>query len=549
VAKSTKKKRSREARVPLAVFARCRVCWLATLTVFLSILAVGAVLVYPSYLQRQNQLYDELRREAGVAMSAAISGVTGIAPGGIEALSERLIAASLIVGVSVYTAEDTFVVAVGEHPQSTLDGLKRRDAQEARVEDGFRYEIYMPPLRPANPYQWILKIDSESVVFEMREFLQQIGLLVLFVSAVVCGVVMVVTAIMVFKPLLRIRYRLRLAMADPEHADRYVQNSDVANEIGDVDNTLDELLYQVSHTYQEDLAVSMRMVRRWVIGVVAYDPDGQIAFCNERALQTFACDDAAELAAADFPKVALSRDGAALAQDEFLRPGREVQWGYLQTPHGTRACVFGAGHIKREDGGVSRRFLTFLELDDYQAKIVRLDADSEGLRGEAAQLRQTLNQCLNLLQILQKPAPDANAFRPAALQQVAANWIGRQSGPRRSALRHDVLPFVQGEPGEVDMLVGSAVDAVLAASGDPSGAVFIRAEESADGTVRIDLAYQDGNGQGGMASRSSGLDTERTLAMAILARLLARQGGRLVDSRLQPADARLVFTLPAGEGG
>ncbi|MCP5368484.1 MAG: hypothetical protein H6906_13325 [Hyphomicrobiales bacterium] len=581
MAKSDNAKRRGEGRVPMSAYFGCRVCWLGALVVFLGILAIEAVLLYPSYIQRQGQLLAALRQESVVAVNAGLGGAGPPAADRLEPLAKHLIAVSSIVGVSVFTADDTFVMAVGEHPRSTLDGLKRRGAQAYLSDDGRRYEVFLAPAPPDNPYQWLLTLDSTDVDLTLRRFLQRLGLFVLIISAAVCAVVMVLTSVMLFKPMLRIRRRLRLAMADPQNADRYVQNSDVGNEIGDVDNTLDELLYQVSRSYQEDLAVSMTMVQYSPVAVVAYDGDGAIVFCNAMALKTFGCDDAEAMAAAGYPRLAVDRDGPDLDLPGGLAPGRRVSWGYLRTPAGPRACVFGAGNVVGEDGRETRRFLNFLELEDLHGRLAAAEGEAGALRGEVAQLRQTLNQCLTLLDLLQRPPLAADGFRPVPVQRPVADWIARRgsqtagldggaAGAARRAVRHDVLPFVLGDPDEVALLVGGVLDALLPAAGDPRAVVTIRAEAADDGaTARLVLdrtleeergAHADALADSRADSRAGALaaaaaraapaaETSRTLALAIVARLLPRLNGRLLESRFSDTGGRVVFTLPAAHRG
>jgi PAS domain S-box-containing protein len=231
----------------------CRLCLHVTLIVFLSILAIEAIILIPSYLARQHELMAELEASGLAAMRAALNGAEP------ETLQEtRLDNGDLsefwpVVGFSVFDDSGRFLVRFGDAPPVP--------AYDSAWDDGSGYDIRSRGYRSAfwyskdlrAPYMVVARLDAREVYADLRRYVWRIAGLTLLIAVFVSGTTILVLIRSVFRPMLKIRDHLSGAASDPKHADQFTINETLSDELGDIARALDTLLIHLAQRYRSDI--------------------------------------------------------------------------------------------------------------------------------------------------------------------------------------------------------------------------------------------------------------------------------------------------------
>lgn len=236
----------------------CRLCLHVTLIVFISILAIEAIILIPSYLGRQHELMTDLEASGLAAMRAALNGTDP------ETLQDtRLDNGDLsefwpVVGFSVFDDSGRFLVRFGNSPPVP--------AYDSAWDDGSGYDVQSRGYRSAfwysedlrAPYMVVARLDAREVHADLRGYVLRIAGLTLLIAVFVSGTTVLVLIRSVFRPMLKIRDHLSAAASDPKHADRFTINETLSDELGDMARALDTLLIHLAQRYRSDIHESER---------------------------------------------------------------------------------------------------------------------------------------------------------------------------------------------------------------------------------------------------------------------------------------------------
>lgn len=240
---------------------QCRLCWRVALTVFLSILAIEAAILIPSYKNYERDLLARLS-DTGLA---AISG--GFRTNANASHRDLLIAARLILdeyrirGAAIYDMDGKPIGTVGEAPDltppMTLDG----GPATLRSKDETRYDVHWLPRETGLPFAVVGRLEASWIQPELIAFTWRIAGLVLLISVFVTGVTMVILDRQVLRPMLNLGSAMSAAESDPANADQYTLGQKRSDELGDIVESLNALLRRLSQARKDDLRESEQRFR------------------------------------------------------------------------------------------------------------------------------------------------------------------------------------------------------------------------------------------------------------------------------------------------
>ncbi len=185
--------------------------------VFLSIIAIEAVIFVPSYYRRQEDLLRGLEERSGellLALKATAMGVgatTGSDPALLEALT-ILSTSDIIKGVALYRADGSLINALGNPPTaSPLVVEGHRETLRQLSNSGTYYDVIWPSQWFEGKYILAVRHNATAIRQELRQYALNIVGLVIIISAFVTFVTILVLERVLIVPILAMRDDLRRA--------------------------------------------------------------------------------------------------------------------------------------------------------------------------------------------------------------------------------------------------------------------------------------------------------------------------------------------------
>ncbi|MBL8639591.1 MAG: EAL domain-containing protein [Alphaproteobacteria bacterium] len=222
-----------------------KLSWKIVAAVFLTILAVQAcvmALTLRNYSDRQLYELRELARQTLVSVASDQKDQL-VSPYTSVQLS-RLVTFSSIVGIGVYSIDFQLLGVSGENMNTTLVG--ERDAEKTWIsDDGKYYEtVFRPKDIDGLPYFIVVRLDAQSAMNKVDQYVQQSILIMILMSALVTTVLMIALGKWLLEPILFLRDNVILAIANPEapHIER--SNYNPKDEIGATIAATQELIKQ-----------------------------------------------------------------------------------------------------------------------------------------------------------------------------------------------------------------------------------------------------------------------------------------------------------------
>jgi methyl-accepting chemotaxis protein len=186
----------------IAGFLRSRICQRLALAVFLSIVAVEAVILVQSVFTTERQALAERERQARMLIEGLLRLFAGDAtPAQIEEMGRRLTAGTAVRGATLADRSGRVVARFGDAPTLTLpsDG----STAQQRSSDGAFLDVAW--VAQTSGITAAARLDTSAVSGEVRAFIGRILGLIAVIVAFVTAVTTLVAGRMILVPLLRIR--------------------------------------------------------------------------------------------------------------------------------------------------------------------------------------------------------------------------------------------------------------------------------------------------------------------------------------------------------
>ncbi len=297
---------------PLALLKgsfNCRICRRTAGYVFLSIIAVEAAVLVPSYRNYERDLLLRLESAGRAEIRATYRGnaharerdlltlgrlLTQGSRAGTDRISDAPIESSHVRGGRLHRPDGSLIGSFGDPPELTLEVARANDRWKARSADGQSYDMVLTADQTGLPMTIVARLDSSWIEPELKAFVWRIVGLVLLISVFVCAITMAIIGRSILVPLLRLRTNVSAARDDPANADRYVHTEARRDELGELIEAVNRLLYQVSshlELQENELASTAEhltaVLDTGAVGIISINANGLIQSFNPAAESLF----------------------------------------------------------------------------------------------------------------------------------------------------------------------------------------------------------------------------------------------------------------------
>ena len=210
-------KSSKILRNPTAQIWQSRLSWKIAGAVFMTILLVQVAILTLTIRQEEHRILNDVRELGRTAIAPILDNSSGMLESPItEERANRLISSTIVNGITVYTADLSFLASHGE-PLSIV--LRNQDSlsRTYRSADGSSYEVVYRPNDLRKPYIVVARLNSENINVAIMSYVKQTILIMLLLSAFVTTVLMIALGYWLLEPILFMRNNLNIAQKNPEN--------------------------------------------------------------------------------------------------------------------------------------------------------------------------------------------------------------------------------------------------------------------------------------------------------------------------------------------
>jgi len=196
---------------------KSKLSWRIATVVFLTILAVQAVVLILTIKQEEVRILNEIKEIGRSAIAPTIDGKTNFLKTPItEERANRLISSTIVNGLNVYSANYLLLASYGE--PVTINLINRDSLTKTyRSGDGASYEVVFRPDELRRPYIVTARLNSERLVSMIENYIFQTVLIMFLLSGLVTVVLMIALGHWLLEPILFMRNNLILAQQNPEN--------------------------------------------------------------------------------------------------------------------------------------------------------------------------------------------------------------------------------------------------------------------------------------------------------------------------------------------
>lgn len=241
---------------------KCKLCWGISITLFLALLVIEAILLVPSYYYFREQQLQVIEQRALTATKILLKMHADELR---NAKTTRFIAHGNLIskesnlkGVSIYNNKGKIVAQFGEHPQLTLKNLKKQAALQ-RQEPGHYYFLTSKKIKfyrlwtqqqLQQPYEVVAVVDTAALSHLLQTFLWEIWDETVFVALLMTLISMLIIGLFLLRPILKAKSQLSQAIDDPTNPKRYLIQYAPNNELGAVFQIVNNLLIKINFFIQ-----------------------------------------------------------------------------------------------------------------------------------------------------------------------------------------------------------------------------------------------------------------------------------------------------------
>jgi len=241
-------------QLPLIGVLRCRVCWVVTVAVFVSIVAIEVAIFVPSYGAFEEERLRGIESSARQALTSTLAALEPERPpGGLPQAGrlERALANTAIRGAVLEGAGGARLV-FGERPPASSAPVQSLRLRRQRG-DPHRFWASWPIETPGGDFHARAVLSAGNLEPELQAFAWRIAGLVLLIGAFVTLVTMLVLQYLVLGPVVHLRDRMQGLGEAPQRPRDFRLHSGRRDELGAVFRAFNGML-EVSHRNLERLA-------------------------------------------------------------------------------------------------------------------------------------------------------------------------------------------------------------------------------------------------------------------------------------------------------
>lgn len=239
--------------LPLLIAFKARLSRRITFWVFISLILIEIIILFPSYFRREDELLLQLEQVSKATIdSLVVLTKQDMSDRNIfEKKLQKIIADTedkIILGLKIYQADGQLIEQLGEPPEIDFSEIKNINILRKRNRDRTRYDIAWTNRHLGGNYILIVRHNAESVQQELYAFTGRIVGLVLIISIVVTSGTMLVLGITVISPILKLRDDLIAAgdaLSKDQKADFYSFSVKRNDELGEVMAAFNQMFCRV----------------------------------------------------------------------------------------------------------------------------------------------------------------------------------------------------------------------------------------------------------------------------------------------------------------
>lgn len=276
------------------------ICGRLAAVVFVGIVLIEAIILLPSYLNRERDLLLSLEKDGFAVASTAIRALSdGKWPHGqdhqsdvarLEAptmhvhrdlIVESLIGSEIIRGVILLGPEAGSVERRGEAFSAlTVTGLGSELVRAPR-EDRSVYEVYWPSAQSGLPFGVALRLDASRIDEALHTYALRIAMLVLIIAGFTTLVTMIAAGYLLIFPMLALKERLK--SIDEDAAGRLpVARINKHDEFGEVIGQLNHMLARIEDGVEQAANIA-RFPAENRNPILRITPNGRVLYANPAA--------------------------------------------------------------------------------------------------------------------------------------------------------------------------------------------------------------------------------------------------------------------------
>ncbi|MBE9130021.1 MULTISPECIES: adenylate/guanylate cyclase domain-containing protein [unclassified Coleofasciculus] len=222
------------------------------LWVFVSIITIEAIILVPSYFQRERELLQQLEEVSKEVVEGVVRFTQQNTPDIFfeDKVQKLIIGSDIILGVAIYKSDEQLMGIFGEPPQISFSDLKRSKMMQIRRWNGQRYDVAWSSHQLGVPYVVIIRHNASFIQPKLYAFTLRIAGLVLLISVFVTGTTMLVLGRIVIVPILQLRNDLiavgEAISQDKPHPSFYSLSVQPHDELGEVMAAFNQMFERVS---------------------------------------------------------------------------------------------------------------------------------------------------------------------------------------------------------------------------------------------------------------------------------------------------------------
>jgi diguanylate cyclase (GGDEF)-like protein len=226
---------------------KSKISWRIALAVFLTILAVQAVILNFTLKQFEAERLDHLRQLGRSAIAPMLDPnvMDSFSPPFSDADVSRLLSTTIVQGLVVYSNQLDLIKTYGEPMAITL--LSNENLVHTyRSADGGSYEVIFRSADLKRPYIIAARLNSSNIQTDVFDYVKQTIMIMMLMSALVTTVLMIALGHWLLEPILFLRNNLLAASKNPEDPKIQASPFDPNDEIGGAIEIAQRLITQNS---------------------------------------------------------------------------------------------------------------------------------------------------------------------------------------------------------------------------------------------------------------------------------------------------------------
>ena len=231
---------------------RSRISWRITITVFMTILIMRAIVLMVSVQDFKDQKLLELRNNTRVFLISSMSNTRDQLTSPIDAsAADKLFAETDITGLAVYGLEHNLIQIYGQQtilqPSHNPLGTKTTYL----TADNAQYEVLFSPREIGRPYYVSARILTYAIDPVLYQYIHQSIIVMLMISGLVTSVLMFTLGHWLLEPIMVLRNNLLNAAKNPEKPDIQRPRYETRDEIGIALRIANDLIRQNAHNLRK----------------------------------------------------------------------------------------------------------------------------------------------------------------------------------------------------------------------------------------------------------------------------------------------------------